>query len=178
MQIYINYIILPVKTCMLSLIGDFIFIMNQFCLLDICLDLRKLTILNLSRNQKTCSSRYKYFYVLLGFCSFLNVLINGTVVGLPVGKTCRWCPWTGFVNFKIQNHELSYASEREASRSYQDKIGRFESLEKWTKSTCYGKNLLRLSLCFGALWNLTARQYGEVVLPDECTGQLSWFFSR
>ena len=43
------------------------------------------------------------------FRSFL-VPVDRKEQGLrSIGKTCRWCSWAGFANFKKQNRELPYA---------------------------------------------------------------------
>jgi ribosomal protein S11 len=46
----------------------------------------------------------------------MNLSWNTNVKACEGERACRWCSWSGFVNFKKQNRELPYASERRASR--------------------------------------------------------------
>jgi len=60
--------------------------------------------------------------------SIFKITINGTELGLRrAGKTCKLCPWAGFVNLKIQNRELQFARNVGTNRSCQDKVSRWES---------------------------------------------------
>ena len=57
-------------------------------------------------------------------CIFL-VPINRIELGLRrAGKTCKLCSWAGFVNLKIQNRELQFASRVGANRSCQGEFYR------------------------------------------------------
>ncbi len=72
--------------------------------------------------------------------SIFEVPVNGTELGLRrVGKTCKLCSWTGFVNLTIQNRELQFARSVGENRSCQDNFYKWYGPDKCAEFLCHDK---------------------------------------